>query len=80
MRAFLDNCPICIARRKSSSRGDSVGVGGHESSFVEEALVLGDDNDEDESVNFASMNHNDMDLFGEVAQASKACSTKGSGL
>lgn len=42
VRAFLDNCPTCNARR-----GGGAGAGGHCSSFVDEELVMDDDDEEE---------------------------------
>ena len=46
VRAFLDNCPICNAKRRSSGGDDGGGgAGGHCSSFVDDELSM--DNDDE---------------------------------
>ena len=45
VRAFLDNCPICNAKRRS---GGGDGGGGHCSSYADEELLMDDDDDDDD--------------------------------
>lgn len=52
MRAFLDNCPICNAKRRSGVGGglDGGADGGHCSSFVDDELLMDDDVKNDDEV------------------------------
>jgi hypothetical protein len=51
VRAFLDNCPICNAKRRSGGDGGGSGdngSGGHCSSYADEELLMDDDDDDDD--------------------------------
>lgn len=52
VRAFLDNCPICNAKRRSGVGGglDGGADGGHCSSFVDDELLMDDDVKNDDEV------------------------------